>query len=126
MRERAKRIREEAVRGRDRDREAGVRSSLEALRPGDVVFLPSARRQGLGLKTYQMLLTYLFDHYNIHMVYLRVADFNDGAVELYRRAGFHETGRLVSSIYRHGRRWDTMIMCLTRDEFQAHRPAGTP
>jgi ATP-dependent RNA helicase HelY len=49
LRERARRIREEAVRGRDRDREAGVRSSLEALRPGDVVFLPSARRQGLAV-----------------------------------------------------------------------------
>ncbi len=49
IRERAQRIREEAKRGRARDREAGVRQWLAALKPGDVFFIPSARRRGLAV-----------------------------------------------------------------------------
>jgi ATP-dependent RNA helicase HelY len=49
LRERARRIREEARRGRERHREQETRGALAALRPGDVVFLPSERRRGLAV-----------------------------------------------------------------------------
>jgi ATP-dependent RNA helicase HelY len=49
LRERARRIREEATRGGDRARVEDVRRALLSLRPGDVVFLPSARRRGLAV-----------------------------------------------------------------------------
>src|SRR2546425_7054525 len=44
LRERATRIREEAGRARHRHGEEDTREALAALRPGDVIFLPSARR----------------------------------------------------------------------------------
>jgi ATP-dependent RNA helicase HelY len=49
LRERARRIREDDRRGRDRAREEDIRGALASLRPGDVVFLPSPRRQGLAV-----------------------------------------------------------------------------
>jgi RimJ/RimL family protein N-acetyltransferase len=79
---------------------------------------PDFRRQGYGLKTYRMLLAYLFEHYNIHTVYLRTAEFNSHAQHLYVKLGFRETGRIVESMFRQGRYWDNLIMCMTVDEYR--------
>jgi RimJ/RimL family protein N-acetyltransferase len=76
------------------------------------------RRQGYGYQTYRMIMAFLFDHYNIHMIYLRTAEFNDNAQSLYLKLGFRETGRLVESIFRHGRYWDNIVMCLTVDQYR--------
>jgi ATP-dependent RNA helicase HelY len=46
LRERARRIREEARRAEERDREERTREALASLRPGDVVVLATGRRQG--------------------------------------------------------------------------------
>jgi ATP-dependent RNA helicase HelY len=47
--EKAEQIREEARKGRDRVRTDAVRHALAALRPGDVIFVPRARRRGLAV-----------------------------------------------------------------------------
>ena len=80
--------------------------------------LPNYRGKGYGRKSYEMLLKFLFDHYNMHMVYLRVADFNPNAKELYEKVGFEETGRLPEYYYRHGKYWDYIIMSMTKNEYQ--------
>ncbi len=49
LRERARRIREEARRGRDQARTEAIREALQQLRPGDVIFVPRARRRGLAV-----------------------------------------------------------------------------
>src|SRR2546425_2041431 len=49
LRERAERIREESRRRRGRRGDEEMRQALARLRPGDVVFLPSARRPGLAV-----------------------------------------------------------------------------
>ena len=49
VRERAQKIREEARRANVRDRSQRARRALSSLRPGDVIFLPSARRRGLAV-----------------------------------------------------------------------------
>ncbi len=49
LRERAERIRAEARAGRERARTEAVRAALAGLRPGDVVFVPRARRRGLAV-----------------------------------------------------------------------------
>jgi len=45
--------------------------------------LPVYRGKGFGKKSYEMVLEFLFNHYNMHMVYLKVADFNPNARKLY-------------------------------------------
>src|SRR5207248_1255531 len=49
LRERAERIREEARRGQREARVGAVKEGLAALKPGDVLFVPSARRRGLAV-----------------------------------------------------------------------------
>jgi ATP-dependent RNA helicase HelY len=49
LREKADAIREEARKGRERVRNDAVRSALASLRPGDVIFVPRAKRRGLAV-----------------------------------------------------------------------------
>jgi ATP-dependent RNA helicase HelY len=49
LRRRAVRIREDAHRWGERARQAATREGLANLRPGDVIFLPGARRRGLAV-----------------------------------------------------------------------------
>jgi ATP-dependent RNA helicase HelY len=49
LRERADAIREEARRGHDRMRSDAVKAALGSLRPGDVIFVPRAKRRGLAV-----------------------------------------------------------------------------
>jgi ATP-dependent RNA helicase HelY len=49
LREKAEQIRIEARKGRERARADAVRDALTELRPGDVIFVPRARRRGLAV-----------------------------------------------------------------------------
>jgi len=81
--------------------------------------IPSQRGKGFGEKSYKMLLEYLFIHFNMNMVYLKVADFNPNAIKLYSKVGFRKTGLLPSFFFRHGKYWDYLIMGITKDEYMA-------
>ena len=80
--------------------------------------IPEYRGKGFGKKSYEMVLEFLFNHYNMHMVYLKVADFNPNAKKLYEKVGFKETGRLPEFYYRHGKYWNYIIMSMIKDEYQ--------
>ena len=80
--------------------------------------LPEHRGKGYGVKSYKMLLEFLFQHYNMNMVYLKVADFNPNAKKLYEKVDFQETGKLPQFYYRHGKYWDYIIMSMIKDEYQ--------
>ena len=80
--------------------------------------LPEYRGKGFGKKSYEMVLEFLFNQYNMHMVYLKVADFNPNAKKLYEKVGFKKTGRLPQFYYRHGKYWDYIIMGITKNEFK--------
>jgi ATP-dependent RNA helicase HelY len=49
--EEVKRLRDQERRGRDRDRRTEVRDAVTRLRPGEVVWVPRARRRGLAVVT---------------------------------------------------------------------------
>jgi RimJ/RimL family protein N-acetyltransferase len=79
--------------------------------------LPALRGRGYGRMAYEMILQYLFLHNNMHMVYLRVGEFNERAKGLYEKLGFVETGRYKEYLFRHGRYWDYVIMTMTREQY---------
>ena len=78
---------------------------------------PEFRQQGLATKCYKMILEYLFLHKNMHMVYLRVCDYNEKARSLYENIGFKYTGKYPEYIYRHGKYWDYIIMVMLKQGF---------
>ncbi len=77
------------------------------------------RGKGFGSKSYEMLLKFLFEEYNMNMVYLKVADFNPRAKEVYKKVGFKETGRYPKFFFRKNKYWDYIIMSITREEYLA-------
>jgi len=81
------------------------------------IFL-DCRGQGYGYKSYRMVLEYLFQHMGMNCVYLRYIDFNERAKRLYDKLGFKETGRFPEFIYRHGKYWDYVLMCMTRRQYE--------
>ena len=79
--------------------------------------LPELRGKGYGIKSYRMLLEFLFKHYNMNMVYLKVAEFNPKAKKLYEKIGFTQTGYLPKYFYRHGKYWDYLIFVIMKKDF---------
>ena len=79
---------------------------------------PEYRSKGLGKKCYKLALQYLFEQLNMHLVYLRVASFNDIAISLYKKCGFIETGVYPEFFYRNGLYHDFIVMSMLRDTYQ--------
>ncbi len=75
------------------------------------------RGKGYGSKAYQMILKYIFEHLNMHMVYLKVMENNETALLMYKKVGFTITGYYREYMYRYGKYWNYNIMCITRSEF---------
>lgn len=76
------------------------------------------RGKGFGKLIYEMALEYFFNHLNMHTIYLKVADFNIRGIELYKKIGFFETGRLVQTIFRFGSYHDNILMCITEEQYK--------
>ena len=79
--------------------------------------LSEFRGKSYGKISYEMLLEFLFIHYNMNMVYLKVAGFNPDAKKLYEKVGFKKTGYLPLYYYRHGKYWDYIIMSITKGQY---------
>ncbi len=75
------------------------------------------RKQGLATRCYEMVLEYLFMHKNIHMIYLRVCDYNDNARTLYEKIGFKYSGKYPEYIYRFGKFWDYLILYILKSDY---------
>lgn len=73
--------------------------------------------KGLGSEVVRLLLRHGFETMNLNRIHLRVYEFNQRAIEVYRRAGFKEEGRLRMDMYREGRHWDAVIMGILRHEW---------
>lgn len=86
--------------------------------------LPEYRNQGLGTLSYRMVLEFVFEHLNMHMAYIRVADFNPLAKIVYDKAGFKETGRLPEYFFRHGKYHDYVIMAITASDYEKSKPTA--
>lgn len=77
---------------------------------------PEFRKQGFATKCYEMVLEYLFLHKNMHMVYLRVCDYNN-AKAIYEKLGFIYSGKYPEYIYRFGKYWDYLILYITKQKY---------
>ena len=75
------------------------------------------RGKGFGLKSFNMIFTYLFESINIHTVYAKVGDYNETSLIAAQKAGYRITGRIPQSLYRKGKYWDNILLAITKEEF---------
>ena len=75
--------------------------------------------KGYGTDAIVTLLRFAFHEMNLNWVWLHVFEFNERAMVCYQKCGFKEEGRLRQHYYQEGRYWDSVVMGILRDEFDA-------
>jgi len=74
---------------------------------------------GFGTDAIVTLLRFAFHEMNLNRVWLQVLEFNERAMACYTKCGFREEGRLRQHQFTEGRYWDTIVMGVLREEFEA-------
>ena len=82
--------------------------------------------QGYGSEAIRLLLRFTFRELGYAKVNLDVYEYNPRAIRLYEHLGFQHEGRIRSVLYTDGRRWDELLMGLTRAEYEARHAAWFP
>jgi ribosomal-protein-alanine N-acetyltransferase len=82
--------------------------------------------KGHGTEATRLVLRHAFDTLNLHRVWLHVYEYNEAGLRLYQKVGFRTEGRLRQDNFRDGRYWDTLVMALLGEEWQAVACGSTP
>ncbi len=77
--------------------------------------------KGYGTDAMNLILQFAFENLNLNRVSLTVFEYNERAVNSYRRVGFAEEGRLRQWMQRGGERYDLIFMGVLREEWEAAR-----
>jgi RimJ/RimL family protein N-acetyltransferase len=75
--------------------------------------------KGVGTEATRLMVRHAFETLNLHRVWLHVTEFNERGLRVYQKVGFRTEGRLRQDVFREGRYWDTIIMGVLRDEWEA-------
>ncbi|MFD7531147.1 GNAT family N-acetyltransferase [Streptomyces sp. NPDC059849] len=82
------------------------------------------RRKGYAAEAVPLLLRYMFAERRFHKCQARIFAHNEASLELHRRLGFVEEGRLRDHVFMAGMHHDLVLMGLIGDEFAQLYPAG--
>jgi len=86
---------------------------------GIVIGEPEYWSKGYGADAIMTVLRFAFHQMNLNRVSLEAFESNERALACYRKCGFREEGRLRQDRFKHGRYWDTIVMGVLREEFEA-------
>jgi len=75
------------------------------------------RRKGYATEAILLLLKYFFGELRYQKVNVFIYAFNTGSLELHRKLGFQEEGRLRQMIYTDGQYHDEIVLGMTAKEF---------
>jgi RimJ/RimL family protein N-acetyltransferase len=78
---------------------------------------------GFGTEATALLMEYAFAALNLHRVTLQVFEYNERAIRTYEKLGFRKEGVMREENYCNGRYWDTIVMGLLRQDWEARQPA---
>ena len=78
--------------------------------------------QGHGTEATQLIVGHAFATLNLNRVWLEVYEYNTRGLRAYEKAGFRREGVLRQDNFRDGRYWDTILMAILREEWDALRP----
>ena len=71
---------------------------------------PECKEKGRGKVLLKLLLKVAFDFFKLHTLKLEVFEDNNAAINLYKKLGFQEEGRLKEFILKDGKWKDVIIM----------------
>lgn len=75
--------------------------------------------KGYGTEATTLITGYAFETLNMNRVWLHVYAYNERGVRAYERVGFKREGVLRQDRYHEGRYWDTIVMGILREEWEA-------
>ncbi len=82
------------------------------------------RGKGFGKQALGLLLQYAFAELNLFRVSAALAEYNEPALNLFRKFGFVEETRRREALHRDNRRWDLMGYGLLRSEWESRLAEG--
>lgn len=77
--------------------------------------------KGYGTEATRLLVQHAFETMNLNRVWLLVYEFNERALRAYERVGFQKEGVLRQEMYRQGRYWNTILMAILREDWEARQ-----
>ena len=81
---------------------------------------PDYRSKGYGGEVMSLTMRYGFEQFNLNRIYLRVMDFNPGAIRLYEKLGFEHEVREREVFFHDGNYFDQLQMGILRAEWEAN------
>jgi RimJ/RimL family protein N-acetyltransferase len=81
--------------------------------------------KGYGTEATALVVKYAFETLNLNRVWLHVFEYNERAVRVSEKTGFRHEGVLRQDTYREGRYWNTHVMAILREEWEASEAAVT-
>lgn len=76
------------------------------------------RGKGYGTEAMRLLMEYGFKILNLYNIMLTVKDFNENAIEAYKKIGFKEFGRRKECYFLNGKYYDVIYMEVLAKEFK--------
>lgn len=76
------------------------------------------RHKGYGSQALSMLTRFAFAELNLFRVSARIPEYNEAAIDLFKKFGFVEEVRRRQAIDRDGRRWDLLVFGLLNSDWQ--------
>lgn len=83
--------------------------------------VPKERGKGYGTKVFQAILSYCFDQWGMHRLWLCVLEDNKVAKKLYDNAGFEIEGHMRKAIWRDGKWKDYIVMSLLIEDYRGEK-----
>ena len=74
--------------------------------------------KGYGTDAMMTILDFAFNRMNLHKIYLRVFDFNKGAIRSYEKCGFKKEGLLREIFYNEGKYHNLVMMGILKKEYK--------
>ena len=75
------------------------------------------RSKGYGTEAMKLLLDYGFSYLNLNNIYLTLMEFNERALNCYKKCGFKEIGRRRKCVFIDGKYYDKILMDILAEEF---------
>jgi diamine N-acetyltransferase len=83
------------------------------------IFVGRRRGTGIGTDATRLALDWAFTMLGLRNVMLETYEFNEQARRAYERAGFKLIGRRRDAVFAMGRRWDSLLMDATAEDFES-------